>query len=60
MDNLLTPKDVDTILKCGKNNAYKLFNLKGFPSIKIGKRYFVRESSFWEYLSDHERNSINL
>ncbi len=59
-DNLLTPKDISKLLKCGSTKAYKLFNLKGFPKIKIGKRYYVRESSFWEYLSDHERSVINL
>lgn len=59
-DRLLTPRDISIILRCGKEKSYKLFNLKGFPKIKIGKRYYVRESSFWEYLSDHERSSISL
>lgn len=59
-DKLLTPKDISEILHCGKAGAYKLFNLNGFPKVKIGKRYYVRESSFWEYISDHERSSINL
>ena len=59
-DQLLTPKDISALLKCGKTTAYKLFNLKGFPKVKIGKRYYVKESSFWEYISDHEHTNINL
>lgn len=59
-DKLLTPRDISVLLQCGKTNAYRLFNLKGFPKVKIGKRYYVRESSFWDYISDHERSSINF
>ncbi len=59
-DKLLTPKDISEILHCGKAGAYKLFNLSGFPKVKIGKRYYVRETSFWEYISDHERSVIKI
>ena len=44
MKPMLTPKDIMEIFGVSKNTAYKMVRQKGFPSIKVGNRYVVRES----------------
>lgn len=56
----LTPKEVSDILGIGIKGTYKLFNLRGFPRIKIGRRLFVRPESLEEYLSRHEESKLNF
>ena len=58
MSKLLTPKDVQGVLSLGKNTTYKLFNLKGFPKIRIGKKYFVYEDDLENYLKEHVKSNI--
>ena len=58
--NLITPKDVQDRLNIGKNTTYKLFHLKGFPKIKIGKKYFVYEDDLDRYLKQHVTSTIYL
>ena len=58
MSKLLTPKDVQSTLNIGKNTTYKLFKLKGFPKIKIGKKYFIYEDDLEKYLKEHIKTSI--
>lgn len=36
---LYTITDLQTILHIGKNTAYKIAKLKGFPTIQIGKKF---------------------
>lgn len=42
---MLTPKDIMEILVSVKTLRIKMVRQKGFPSIKVGNRYVVRESS---------------
>lgn len=58
--NLLTPKEVSEILKLGMTNTYKLFKLKGFPKIKIGKKYFIDEKELKKFLKEHSESQIFL
>lgn len=57
-NKLLTPKDVQSVLNIGKNTTYKLFALKGFPKIKIGKKYFIYEDDLEKYLKSHVKSTI--
>lgn len=49
-NKLLTPKDISKIIGLDMTNTYKRINLKGFPSIKIGKRIFCEEAALEKYL----------
>lgn len=60
MNKLLTPKDVQEIIGISKTTTYKLISLKGFPKIRIGKRYFVEEEKLKAYLSEHSKSTIYL
>ena len=43
--------DVCRMLKIGKHTALRLFNEDDFPSIRIGRKFWVQEESLKNYLS---------
>ena len=55
-----TAKDLQSILKIGKNAAYALMRSAGFPSYKINERYFVTEVSLNKWLSSIEGKEFNV
>ena len=57
---MLTPQMVSKKIGIGITNTYKLFKLKGFPKIRIGKRMFVKEEDLIKYLESHKKTQIFL
>lgn len=57
---LLTVKDIQLILKIGRDRAYALFHSSGFPSLKIGKRYYVSEKALEKWLEKYEGREFKL
>lgn len=57
---LLTPKDVQEILGCGANQVYNLFNMRGFPAIRINRRLYVKEDSLNRWLSAYEGKKFTV
>ena len=43
---LLTVKDLQLLLNISRDLAYALMHAHGFPSMKIGGRYFVARDAF--------------
>ena len=60
MTNMLTVKQLQVKLNMGKNKAYKLVHLKGFPSIQIGKTILVSESELNKWLLENQNSQIYL
>lgn len=52
---LLSVKDVCEMLGISMQNTYTMFHRKDFPAIKLGKRLYVRESSFFSWISKMEK-----
>ena len=50
-NEILNVRDLQKYLKIGRDKAYSLMKTKGFPSIKIGGQYIVREKDLDEYLN---------
>lgn len=50
---LLTPKDIQSIFKVGKNQAYCLMHSAGFPSIEIGSRIYVEQDQLKKWLDTY-------
>ena len=48
-------KDIQNILKIGKNTVYKLIKLPTFPVIRIGKKHLIPKTQFEEWV----KNSIH-
>jgi len=47
---LLTVKETQSLLRTGRDKTYALMHSKGFPSIKIGRCYFVEAEALQEWL----------
>lgn len=54
-DIILSVKDLQGILKCGKNKAYALMKLEDFPSFIINNRYYVEKNNFLKWLSKQNK-----
>ena len=57
---LLTIKDIQEVFQCGKNYAYSLTRLKGFPTIKIGKKIFVPKDKLKKWIEENTNTEIEL
>ena len=57
---LLTIKDIQEVFQCGKNYAYNLTKLKGFPTIKIGKKIFVPKDKLEKWIEENTNTEIEL
>lgn len=50
---LLDVQDLQILLKIGRDKAYALMHASGFPSIKIGGRYFVSQKELKNWLEKY-------
>lgn len=57
---MLTVKDLQIQLKIGRDRAYALMHSKGFPSIKIGSRYYVTQTALDAWLERYEYKTYVL
>ena len=57
---MYTTKDLQAILKCGSRTIYNLVHSKTFPSIKIGRKYFVEKNALENWLSKSKGKIINF
>lgn len=51
LKRLITPKELQEYLKCGKNTTYRLLKYTNIPKVKIGKRYYIpveELNEWWE------------
>lgn len=52
MQDTLTVKEVQEILKIGTNSAYNLIHSKAFPVIKIGQSYRIPRTTFYAWMEN--------
>lgn len=57
---MLTTKDLQIYLKIGRDTAYALMHADGFPSLKIGRRYYVTQEALAHWLSRYEGKEFVL
>jgi excisionase family DNA binding protein len=57
---MLTVKDLQSMLKIGRDTAYALMHSSTFPSIKLGGRYYVTEDALNKWLTKVENKTILL
>ena len=49
---MYSPKDVSKLLHLGNSKVLELFNSKDFPSIKIGRAFWVKADCLEQFLSE--------
>lgn len=57
---LLNVKELMAELGIGRDFAYALMQSKGFPSIRIGKRYFVEKDALHNWLTRNQNKEYTL
>lgn len=60
MRKMLKPNEVAKNLNIGRDKAYALLKVKGFPSIKIGNQYLVPEDKLDKWVNDKLGKQIFL
>lgn len=51
-------KDIQRILKIGRNNVYKLIKLPNFPVIRIGTKYIIPRKQFEQWVDKSIHKSL--
>ena len=57
---LLATKDLQKELNVGRDRAYNLMHAKGFPSIKIGRRYYVEPEELHKWIQRYTYREFKL
>ena len=50
LPKMITPKELMTYLSCSRDTAYALCKRRDFPSVKIGKKFFILVDKLPEWL----------
>lgn len=51
-------RDIQRILKIGRNNVYKLIKLPNFPVIRIGTKYIIPRKQFEQWVDKSIHKSL--
>lgn len=60
MEKMLKPKDIQEILGCSLPKAYAIIRSSGFPSLKIGKQYYIEQVEFEKWMKRNLYKEITL
>lgn len=60
MDKLLSVKELQALIGCGRNKVYEILATNTLPKIKIGKQYYVPESEYTKWVQRNLNKSILL
>lgn len=55
---MLKPKDIAKILGCSMTRVYNIINRKDFPKIIIGKRAYIPQEEFENWIKNYGEESI--
>lgn len=56
---LYTPKDIQTIFKCGRKKSYEIMNMRDFPSFRIDTKLYVEKSELEKWLQKNRNKNLN-
>lgn len=57
---LYTPKDIQNIFKCGKNQAYQLIHSNGFPIIQINNKILVPKDRLEKWINGNVGKKVQF
>lgn len=60
LEKMLTISDIEMHLQISKKKASKIMHMPDFPSIQIGKRYYVMEQDYIAWLNKYKNGKISL
>ena len=59
-DKMIKVKDIQNHLGISKTRAYELVNMKTFPKIRIGHRFYIPENKYHEWIEKNIKHEIIL
>ena len=57
---LLRPKELKDILGLSMDTIYRMMRQKSFPTIRIGRRYYVEASAFEKWLTTYTGDTYTV
>lgn len=55
---LYTPKEIQKIFKCGRNQAYEIIHSNGFPKIQIGRKILIPKNKLEKWIDGNIGKTI--
>lgn len=56
-ESFMTVSELKKILGCGNDKAYALVKQKGFPSFRVGSRYYIIRDDFYVWVKHQSRKA---
>jgi len=53
-----TIKDIQRIFHCGRDKAYEIVNMKGFPKMNIGRKILVHPDALKKWIKQNHNRKI--
>ena len=60
MDKMLSVKDIQASLGCGKSTVYEIIATGTLPCMKIGRRYYIPEQGYKDWIQNHMNSQVRL
>lgn len=57
---MYTVKDLQQLFQCGRDKAYKIMKIKGFPSIRVGEQYVVEKAALKKWITVQQGKHVLL
>lgn len=55
---LYDSSDIQQIFKCGRKQLYEILNTRGFPSIKIGAKFYVEKKALEKWIAQNQGRTV--
>lgn len=59
-EKMLTVKDIQKLLGCGRGKAYQIVSSNTLPKLKIGKQFYIPESEYNKWVQRNLNREILL
>ena len=56
---VLEVKDIQNIFHCGRNKAYQIMNMSGFPSFRIDSSIYVEKNELKKWLARVKNRNVS-
>lgn len=57
---LFTPEDLEKIFQCSKTYAYQLSHSRGFPTIQIGRKFYIPKDKLEKWINGNVGKHVRI
>ncbi len=55
---LYNSKDIQRIFKCSKRQTYEILSTRGFPSMKVGHKFYVEKEALRKWIAQNQGKQV--